>query len=121
MLFRSSEHPFLAGLTEICGGDDEFAHELALSFLESAPSLLTAIDSALQAGDPKALGAGAHALSGISRTIGAGKLAVSSGKLEEFSRQGDLAAAAPEAARLESAWEELRIALEGFLVAEIKA
>ncbi len=115
------EHPFLAGLTEICGGDDEFAHELALSFLESAPSLLTAIDSALQAGDPKALGAGAHALSGISRTIGAGKLAVSSGKLEEFSRQGDLAAAAPEAARLESAWEELRIALEGFLIAEIKA
>ena len=115
-----SEHPFLAGLTEVCRGDDEFAHELALSFLESAPTCVAAIDLALQTGDPRALAEGAHALSGISRTIGAGKLAVSSGKLEEFSRRGDLAAAALEAARLASAWEHVRAALEEFLVVEIK-
>ena len=47
---RSPQHPVVDGLNDICGGDDEFARELATSFLESAPRCLAGIDEALRVG-----------------------------------------------------------------------
>ena len=63
--------PLLAALEAACGGDADFARELAGSFLDSAPRCLEAIEDALDAADPDRLAAEAHGLKGISRTIGA--------------------------------------------------
>ena len=52
------------GLKEICGGDDEFARELATSFLESAPRCLAGIDEALRSGDRGSSGRGSSWLEG---------------------------------------------------------
>jgi len=113
------EHPVLAELARICGGDDEFARELAESFLESAPRCLAAIDIALRNSDARALAAESHALNGISRTIGAEDLAEPCVQLENAARCAELEAAAAVAARLGDAWEKVRIALENLLVVEI--
>ncbi|MFI5459225.1 MAG: response regulator [Isosphaerales bacterium] len=115
-----AEQPVLTGLAKICGGDDEFARELAESVLESAPRCLAAIDIALRNGDPRSLAAESHALNGISRTIGAEDLAVACGQLENAGRRGELEAAATVAARLGDAWEKVRIELENLLVVEIE-
>jgi len=109
----------LAELARICGGDDEFARELAESFLESAPRCLAAIDIALRNSDARALAAESHALNGISRTIGAEDLAEACVQLENAARCAELEAAAAVAARLGDAWEKVRIALENLLVVEI--
>jgi len=114
------EHPVLAGLREICGGDDEFARELAESFLESAPRCLAGIDAALRNGDLPALAAQAHALKGIGRTIGAADLAEACKQLESAGICAELNVAATAATRLGDAWERVRTALENLLVVEIE-
>ena len=80
------------GLREICDGDDEFARELATSFLESAPRCLAGIDEALRSSDGIKLAAEAHGLKGISRTIGAGAQAAACAALEQAARHGELGA-----------------------------
>ena len=117
---RLADRSLIEGLTEICDGVEDFAHELALSFLESAPDCLAAIDLAVQSGDSTALAAQAHALKGISRTIGAEKMALASGMLEELSSRGDLDGAARAAVHLASAWDTVRTTLEDYLFVEIK-
>jgi len=114
------EHEILTGLTEICGGDDDFARELAESFLESAPVCLVGIDTALRNGDLRALAAEAHALNGISRTIGAADLAKACKQLETAGIRAELNAAATAATRLGEAWERVRTALENLLVLEVE-
>ena len=108
----------LAALDAACGGDPDFARELAGSFLESAPRCLGAITDALHAADPVRLAAEAHGLKGISQTIGAGELAVACKLLEDAARQADLRAAGAQAARVRAAWEPARAALEQLLGAE---
>jgi two-component system, sensor histidine kinase and response regulator len=108
-------------LTEVCGGDEDFARELALTFLESAPGCLSGIDLALERGDSPELSAQAHALKGISRTIGAGRMALACVDLEQASHRNDLARAAREAAHLSSIWKAVKNTLENYLVVEIKA
>jgi len=114
------EDSVLAGLTEICRGDDEFARELAESFLESAPRCLAGIDIALRDGDLATLAAHSHALNGISRSIGARHLADACGTLENAGRLADLKAAVPAATRVGDSWERVRAALEHLLVVEIE-
>jgi len=111
---RLPAHPVLDRLNAICEGDDVFARELAESFLGSAPRCLAGIQEALHAGDPRRLAAEAHGLKGISRTIGAEDLAAACERLELTARQGDLAVASPEFARIDGSWATLQVALERF-------
>jgi HPt (histidine-containing phosphotransfer) domain-containing protein len=119
---HSGEHErsLIAALSEICGGDEDFARELAMTFLGSAPGCLSGIDHALQVGDYRELCAQAHALKGISRTIGAEKLARACAGLEVAGNRKDLEAATHEAEHLGTAWDEVKIALEDYLVVESK-
>jgi two-component system sensor histidine kinase/response regulator len=107
-------HRVLAGLIDVCGGDDAFARELAASFLESAPRCLDVIEDALRAGDEQMLAKEAHSLKGISRTIGADDLADACQAMEDAALQGDLQGAKAETTRLGDAWEVVRAALESF-------
>ncbi len=104
----------LAGLMDICGGDDAFARELAASFLESAPRCLGVIEDAVRHGDAPTLANEAHGLKGISRTIGAGDLADACQALEDAAHRGDLKEAEVEIRRIGDAWEVVRAALESF-------
>jgi PAS domain S-box-containing protein len=109
----------LAGLNRICTGDDDFARELAETFLESAPSCLAGINAALRDGDLAALATHAHGLNGISRSIGASELASACGELERAGRRADWNAARPAATRVYNSWRRVRAALEQLLVVEI--
>ena len=95
-----------------CGGDVEFAQELAESFLETAPRLVKGIDAAIGAGDADRLAAEAHGLKGISQTIGAEALAEASHALEEAARSGRLAEAAGLATDLHVAWNVVTAVFE---------
>ena len=101
-------------LREVSDGDDEFARELATSFLESAPRCLAGIDEALRSGDGIKLAAEAHGLKGISRTIGAEAQASACAALEQAARRGELDAAAAQAAHVAAEWHRLRFTLEQF-------
>jgi PAS domain S-box-containing protein len=114
------EQDAVAKLLAICRGDDDFARELAQSFLETAPPCLAEIESASGAGDFAALGLPAHSLKGASRTIGAKPLADACEALEAAARRGDPEAAAAAAMTVHDAWERLRPALESLLVVEIE-
>jgi CheY-like chemotaxis protein len=115
------DRSLMEALIEICGGDEDFARELAITFLESAPPVLSAIDAALKRGDRRELIAQAHALKGISRTIGATELAFTSEKIEGLAKREDLKGAAREAAILVRAWETVKTILEELVVVETKA
>jgi two-component system, sensor histidine kinase and response regulator len=107
-----AHEPILAGLNEVCGGDDEFARELAGSFLETAPRCLVGIDQALKNRALSKLVSEAHGLKGISRTIGSQDLANAAAKLEDAGRRDDWDAAAMAAARVDREWQRARTALE---------
>jgi CheY-like chemotaxis protein/HPt (histidine-containing phosphotransfer) domain-containing protein len=115
------DRSLMEALIEICGGDEDFARELAITFLESAPPVLSAIDAAFKRGDRRELMAQAHALKGISRTIGATELAFASEKIEALAKREDLKGAAREAAILVGAWETVKTILEELVVVETKA
>ncbi len=107
------------GLSDVCGGDEEFARELATSFLESAPRCLAAISEAQQSGDARLLAREAHGLKGISRTIGADDLAEASAALEEAARREDLSVTANEFKRIEIVWVRLQTALKRYTYSEM--
>ena len=102
-------------LNAICGGDETFCRELAASFLESAPRCLDGIRTALEIDDLTSLASHAHALKGISLTIGANDLAIVCDKLEDSGQVHDRLAATSAASKLTGAWEKVRTALEQFL------
>ena len=112
---RDPKQPLVEGLLTICGGDEAFAHELAASFLETAPVCLAGIDTSLRSDDWETLAAEAHGLKGISRTIGANDLAVVCGQLEDAGRRGDFTTAPATASRLLVEWEQVRNAFEHLL------
>jgi CheY-like chemotaxis protein len=108
-----------AALDAACGGDVEFARELAASFLESAPRCLLGIRDALRAADPGRLAVEAHGFKGISLTIGAAGLAGACKALEGAARAADLRGAEDQAARVQAAWEGARAELEQLVMMEI--
>jgi two-component system sensor histidine kinase/response regulator len=116
-----AEASLIEALTEICGGDEDFARELAMTFLDSAPGCLSGIDLALRRNDCRELSAQAHALKGISRTIGAERMALACVDLEGAANRKDLESATRAAAHLASAWEQVKTTLEDFLVVETRA
>jgi two-component system, sensor histidine kinase and response regulator len=114
------QEPILAGLSEVCGGDDEFARELAGTFLETAPPCLVGIDHALKSRAQSKLVSEAHGLKGISRTIGSEDLANAAASLEEAGRRDDWDAAAKAAARVDREWQRARTALEVVVLAGVQ-
>jgi HPt (histidine-containing phosphotransfer) domain-containing protein len=102
----------LARLNVITAGDDKFACELAESFLEAAPGCLKSIEEALESADARRLVAEAHALKGISLTIGAEDLAASCQTLEVAGRRESLSDLDVEAARTRLVWNQVRSELE---------
>jgi CheY-like chemotaxis protein len=109
------------GLTEICRGDEDFARELAATFLDSAPGCVALVERALENRDPHEIAAQAHALKGISRTIGALKMAQACARLEQAANQNDVERAAREFMLVASAWETVKSSLEDYLAVEVKA
>jgi HPt (histidine-containing phosphotransfer) domain-containing protein len=102
----------LTRLKEISEGDENFAREVAESFLEAAPGCLTLIDEAISCADGRKLAAAAHGLKGISLTIGADNLATSCQTLEDAGRRGDFRELQAEFARAGRAWEQVRAELK---------
>jgi HPt (histidine-containing phosphotransfer) domain-containing protein len=109
------DHEVLEGLNEVCGPDEDFARELAESFLENAPSCLCGIDRALHVRDARELASQAHSLKGISSTIGCHSLAHLSADMEQAARRGDFPAALSVADRVRPAWQRVRSTLEHLL------
>jgi HPt (histidine-containing phosphotransfer) domain-containing protein len=103
-------------LNEACGGDDDFARELAESFLETAPRSISGINQALQRRDAGQLAGHAHALKGICRTIGCNDLAATSLDMEQAARRADFDAAMAAAGPLASKWLRVRSALEHLML-----
>jgi two-component system, sensor histidine kinase and response regulator len=113
---RVRDQEILDGLNEVCGGDEDFARELAESFLESAPRCVVGIDRAVQSCDSRELASQAHALKGISSTIGCHDLAAVSAEMEQAARRGDLHTAVTIADRLKPTWQRARSALEHLML-----
>jgi HPt (histidine-containing phosphotransfer) domain-containing protein len=113
---RGQEHEVVAGLNEACGGDREFARELAESFLETAPRSISGINQALEHRDAGQLSGHAHALKGICRTIGCNDLAATSLDMELAARSADFVAASAAAGPLASEWRRVRSALENVML-----
>jgi signal transduction histidine kinase/CheY-like chemotaxis protein len=100
--------PIWESLRSVCDGDLELARELAVSFLDSAPRCLAAIEQALLSSDSDELAAQAHGLKGISRTIGASVLAAACQSLEDAGEQRDFEAAGSGLDRVNTIWAELQ-------------
>ena len=64
-------------------GTGDLLHELFDTYLTDAGARITAIRTAVDAGDARGLGRAAHALKGSSISVGAGRVAAISERLEE--------------------------------------
>ena len=98
-------------LVDRCGGDAHFMAELLGSFSESVTYTLGILRDTLGSGDLGRAAEAAHGLKGCSKTVAAGPLAESSGRLERAARLGDLAGSRAALARAEADWSELLPAL----------
>ena len=116
---RPSAPSLAAGLLKICDGDESFARELAESFLASAPVCITGVSEAVEASDSVRLSVESHGLKGISRTIGAEKLANFSAQVEDSARKQDLTHAGSVLPQLLSEWHLVRVALEQLTADEV--
>ena len=75
----------LKGLAERAG-DPELVREILEAFIESAPSLLTAVRTAIRANDRRAFSFAAHRLRGTLLAVGAQACAARSARLEELAQ-----------------------------------
>ena len=81
-----------ATLLDRVGGDEEFLIELVKLFLQEAPKLLESMLSAIEKDDRILLHRSAHTLKGSAANISAKELQQVALKLEELSKEGDVAA-----------------------------
>ena len=81
-----------ATLLDRVGGDEEFLIELVNLFLQEAPKLLESMLSAIEKDDRILLHRSAHTLKGSAANISAKELQQVALKLEELSKEGDVAA-----------------------------
>ena len=101
----------LDDLLAICGGDEEFARELAASVLDSAPDGLAELERAILLGEPERVVGHAHGLKGVFATIGAEDLAEACREVEEAARLGEDHRATAGWPAIREGWEPLRMAL----------
>ncbi len=111
---REARRDLIDALLAACDGDREFAHELARTFLESAPRCLDRLGTALRAVDPHRIAVEAHGLRGISRTIGADELADACEKLELAAGRAELATVEELAVQVDAAWTRTSSAIRHF-------
>ena len=90
-------------------------NEIIDSFIELLPAQLSAIESAIQAGNPSELRSQAHTLKGSSSNVGAIELAALSYQLETLGKQGDTATAQTVAVPLRQLARDSEQALRQFM------
>lgn len=78
-----------SGLLESLDGDEDFARELAETYIDSGHSLLSDLAAAVERGDCVTVGSTAHALKGASANMGASRVADAAAKLEAAARAGE--------------------------------
>jgi CheY-like chemotaxis protein/HPt (histidine-containing phosphotransfer) domain-containing protein len=88
-------------LVDQLGGDDALAHEVLGLFVEDCPIQLTAIRSAIQRGDAKALTIAAHTLKGAAASLTARGVEDAARELEMLGRESLMQATNPPLRRLE--------------------
>lgn len=77
------------GLLESLDGDEDFARELAQTYIDSAEALLSDLAAAVERGDCLTAGSTAHALKGASANVRAGRVADAAARLEAAARDGE--------------------------------
>ena len=90
-------------------GDADLLRELAQLFLNEAPRWLSAIRTAVEHADARALAAGAHTLKSAADHLGADTTFACACKLEELGRNGKLDEAPSVLARLEGVVADLQV------------
>jgi two-component system, sensor histidine kinase and response regulator len=90
-----------AAILDRVEGDRALLAEVVDLFVADSPSLLGALQTAVDAGDPTALKAAAHTLKGSAANFGPSRLVELALELEELGRAGDAASAAAVLAELE--------------------
>jgi HPt (histidine-containing phosphotransfer) domain-containing protein len=97
-------------------GDPEFLAEIVNLFLETYPTLLSEIETAVSQKDAAALGRAAHTMKGAVANFGARAVVAQAKALEMMGKNGDLATADDAAQSLRALMEklvpELELALE---------
>jgi HPt (histidine-containing phosphotransfer) domain-containing protein len=97
------------------GAPDVVARILTRFFTES-DERLTALQHAVQAGDPKSIERSAHALKGVAGTVGAHAVGDLALRLEHLGREGCTQDAAPLVMELDSALRRARARFERLLL-----
>jgi len=93
-------------------GGDEMLSELTQLFFDDAGSNLTALKEAIEKHDATSVERVAHMLKGSSGNMGATRMAVLCGQLQDIGTSGDLTAAPALLERLEVEFEHVRSALK---------
>ena len=106
-------------LQEVSGGDEEFEQDILDTFLETAPDLLEALQSAIAASDAAALRHASHTLKGSSRSIGGQPFSKICEAIEAFAKQGDVDSALPIVPELFASYERLKVACQAHIDAAI--
>jgi len=102
-------------LDECFDGNRELLREVADTFLESSPPLLTGLKEAIAVGDAGRVQYLAHRLKGSMATFGADAAVDAAFSLEQMSVDGDLTGAAASCAALFAGYDQLRAGLEALL------
>jgi CheY-like chemotaxis protein len=100
-----------AALSALGDGDAAFLADIVRHFTEEASTSLSALLLAASTGDAAALGRAAHTLASVSGNIGAPAMAALCRTLQGLAREGTVAAALEDVARLAAEFERVRQAL----------
>ena len=85
------------------GGDEQLLHDLALFYLEDAPSLMAQLQEALQQADAEGVTHAAHTLKSLSANLDAHQAAALASIVERIGRSGNLASASDLMIELDTA------------------
>lgn len=102
----------LEQLLETVGGDQGFLAELVETFLSEAPSMLSEVQAALQAGDADRLRLSAHSLKSNAAQFGASRLQALCLQIEQRAKEHNLDGLEQLAAQAEAEFQIVRSALQ---------
>lgn len=104
-----------AAAIERLGSDVELYKDLLYTLFQGASGQLTALRSAVAAGDSAAMHRSAHALKGLASTCGADAVAESAQELEDLGRADELLGATEAMAELEHRLDNAQDVLASYL------
>lgn len=96
-------------------GDEEILAELRDTFVGELPKMMTAIESAISAGDAKALEIAAHTLKGAASNFQAPLIKEAAFVLENQGKEKSMAGAVENFAKLKTLMDELLIELANLI------